>query len=47
MEYHDKLVCCLSQQVDGNIQGILSKARGYTARLAMILFALEQTLSHN
>ena len=47
MEYHDKLVCCLSQQVDGNIQGILSKAWGYTARLAMILFALEQTLSHN
>ena len=32
--------------MDGNIQGILSKARGYTAQLAMILFALEQTLTH-
>ena len=45
-EYHDQLVRRQSQQLDGNIQGILSKARGYTARLAMILFALEQTLTH-
>ena len=45
-EYHDQLVRRQSRQVDGNIQGILSKARGYTARLAMILFALEQTLTH-
>ena len=45
-EYHDQLVRRQSRQVDENIQGILSKARGYTARLAMILFALEQTLTH-
>ena len=45
-EYHDQLVRRQSRQVGGNIQGILSKARGYTARLAMILFALEQTLTH-
>ena len=45
-DYHDQLVRRQSRQVDGNIQGILSKARGYTARLAMILFALEQTLTH-
>ena len=45
-DYHDQLVRRQSRQVDGNIQGILSKARGYKARLAMILFALEKTLTH-
>ena len=44
-EYHDRLVTRQSRQIDGNIQGILSKARGYTVRLAMILFALEQAVS--
>ena len=43
-EYHDGLVIRQSRQVDGNIQGILSKARGYTARLAMVIHALEQAL---
>ena len=31
--------------MDGNIQGILSKARGCTARLAMIIHVLEQALA--
>ena len=44
-EYHDSLVIRQSRQVDGNIQSILSKARGYTARLAMIIHALEQALA--
>jgi hypothetical protein len=44
-EYHDSLVVRQSRQVDGNIQGILSKARGYTARLAMIIHTLEQALA--
>ena len=43
--YHDNLVVRQSRQVDGNIQGILSKARGYTARLAMVIHALEQALA--
>ena len=43
-EYHDSLVVRQSRQVDGNIQGILSKAPGYTARLAMIIHTLEQAL---
>ena len=34
------------QQSDENIQGILSKARGFTARLSMILFSLEQAIAH-
>ena len=44
-EYHNSLVIRQSRQVDGNTQGILSKARGYTARLAMIIHALEQALA--
>ena len=44
-EYHNSLVVRQSRQVYGNIQGILSKARGYTARLAMIIYALEQALT--
>ena len=34
------------RQSDENIQGILSKARGFAARLSMILFALEQAIVH-
>ncbi len=42
---HDALVQEKIKAVDENVQGILSKARGYTARLAMILHCLEQALS--
>ena len=42
--YHDDLVHCQSRQVNDNIQGILSKARGYVARLSMVMFVLEQAL---
>ena len=45
-DYHDNLVTRQGRQCDENIQGILSKARGFTARLSMILFALEQTIAH-
>ena len=30
---------------DENVQGVLSKARGYTARLSMVLHCLEQAVS--
>ena len=30
---------------DENVQGVLSKARGYTARLSMVLHCLEQATS--
>jgi len=43
---HDRLVDRKRRTEDENIQGILSKAKGYTARLVMILFALEQTIEH-
>lgn len=42
--YHDNLVTRQSKQHNENIQGILSKARGFTARLCMVLFALEQAI---
>lgn len=42
--YHDDLVHRQSRQVNDDIQGILSKARGYVARLSMVLFVLEQAL---
>ena len=44
-KYHDNLVTRQGRQSDENIQGILSKARGFTARLSMILFAVEQALA--
>lgn len=43
-KYHDNLVTRQGRQSDENIQGILSKARGFAARLCMILFALEQAI---
>ena len=43
--YHDNLVTRQSKQHDENIQGILSKAHGFTARLSMVLFALEQAIN--
>lgn len=43
---HDAIVNRKQATDDENIQGILSKSKGYTARLAMILHALEQTISH-
>ena len=43
-QYHDVLVHRQSRQINDNIQGILSKARGYVARLSMVLFVLEQAL---
>lgn len=33
------------RQHNENIQGILSKARGFTARLSMVLLALEQAIN--
>lgn len=42
--YHNNLVTRQSRQHNENIQGILSKARGFTARLSMVLFALEQAI---
>ena len=43
--YHDDLVRRQSRQVNENIQGILLKARGYVARLSMVLEqALENVL---
>ena len=42
--YHDNLVTRQSRQHNENIQGILSEARGFTARLSMVLFALEQAI---
>lgn len=44
-KYHDNLVTRQSKQHNENIQGILSKVRGFTARLSMILFALEQAIN--
>ena len=43
--YHDNLVTRQSRQHNENIQGILSKARGFTAQLSMVLFALEQAIN--
>ena len=37
---HDALVTWQSCQTNDSIQGILSKARGYIARTAMIIFVL-------
>ena len=42
----DTLVDKKQASEDEDIQGILSKAKGYTARLAMVLFALEQAITH-
>ena len=42
--YHDNLVLRQSRQTNENLQGILSKARGYVARLLMVLFVLQQSL---
>ena len=43
---HDQLVDRKQRTEDEDIQGISSKAKGYTARLAMILFALKQAIEH-
>jgi len=43
---HDSLVDRKQAADDENIQGILSKAKGYMAQLAMILFALEQAIEY-
>ena len=45
-KYHDNLVTRQGRQSDENIQGILSKVRGFTARLSMILFTLKQAIAH-
>ena len=42
--YQDNLVTRQSKQHNENIQGILSKARGFTARLTMVLFTLVQAI---
>ena len=42
--YHDNLVHCQNRQVNDNIQGILSKAHGYVARLSVVLFVSQQAL---
>jgi len=41
---HDNLVRRQSRQSNEEVQGILSKAKGYVARTAMVLFVLEQAL---
>ena len=43
-EAHDKLVAAKLRTSNENAQGILSKARGYVARIAMIIHCLEQSL---
>ena len=43
-ETHDELVREKLESADENVQGILSKARGYVARIAMILHCLEQAI---
>ena len=43
-KYHDNLVRRQSLQHNENVQGILSKARGYVARLSMVLYVLEKSL---
>ena len=43
---HDALVTRQSCQTNDSIQGILSKARGYIARTAMIIFVLQQAVEH-
>ena len=42
---HDNLVRQKMIAQDENVQGVLSKARGYTARLSMVLHCLEQAVS--
>ena len=42
--YHDNLVTRQSRQHNENIQGILSRACGFMARLSMVLSALEQAI---
>ena len=42
---HDNLVRQKMLAQDENVQGVLSKARGYTARLSMVLHCLEQATS--
>ena len=44
---HDSLVREKLRATNENVQGILSKARGYVARLAMIIHCLEQTMCPN
>ena len=46
-ETHDELVREKLERADENVQGILSKARGYVARIAMILHCLEQAMDRN
>ncbi len=41
---HDELVQEKQKTKDENVQGILSKARGYLARIAMIVHCLEQAI---
>ena len=41
---HDRLVHEKLRSRDEDVQGILSKARGYCARIAMVIHSLEQTL---
>ena len=43
---HDALVTRQSCQSNDSIQGILSKARGYIARTAMIISVLQQAVEH-
>ena len=42
---HDKLVDLKMGTQDEDLQGIYAKARGYTARLAMVLDVLEQAVA--
>lgn len=41
---HDKLVDMKAATTNEDLQGIYAKARGYVARLSMIIHALEQAL---
>ena len=42
---HDNLARQKMSAQDKNVQGVLSKARGYTAHLSMVLHCLEQAMS--
>lgn len=44
-EAHDSLVRKTLQSTDENMQGILSKVRGYMARIAMIIHCLELAIA--
>ena len=44
-DIHDRLVKEKSKSTNENAQGILSKARGYVARIALVIHCLELSLS--